>query len=72
MNTASKNMTYAMCDYPLSDETEAFAIADIVGIIVASTAVLMRLTNRTLDRKVGVDDYVLFFTLVRESFRLNG
>lgn len=72
MSTASKNMTYATCDYPLTSETESFAIVAIVGIIVASTAVLMRLANRALDRKIGLDDYVLIFTLVRESFRLNG
>lgn len=61
-------MTYTMCDYPVSSDTAVFPITNIVGIVVAIIAVLMRLANRALDRRLGLDDYILIFTLVRETF----
>lgn len=60
-----------MCDYPLGDESKPFIITAIAGIIVSTIAVVLRLTNRGLDRRIGIDDYVLIFTLVRENFGLN-
>ncbi|BCS24862.1 CFEM domain-containing protein [Aspergillus puulaauensis] len=60
----SKNMTYTMCDYPVSDDTAVFPITNIVGIVVAIVAVLMRLANRALDRRLALDDYILIFTLL--------
>lgn len=60
-------MTYTMCDYPVSDDTTVFPITNIVGIVVAIVAVLMRLANRALDRRLALDDYILIFTLVRET-----
>lgn len=60
-------MTYTMCDYPVSNDTGVFPITNIVGIVVAIIAVLMRLANRALDRRLALDDYILIFTLVRET-----
>lgn len=57
-------MTYTMCDYPMDADVGVFPITNIVGIAVAIAAVLMRLANRAMDRKLGLDDYILIFSLV--------
>ncbi|KAL4918962.1 CFEM domain-containing protein [Aspergillus aurantiobrunneus] len=60
----AKNATYTTCGYPTSDDTGVFPVTNIVGIVVAIVAVVVRLANRAMDRRLGLDDYLIVVSLL--------
>ncbi|KAL4990563.1 hypothetical protein BDW68DRAFT_174800 [Aspergillus falconensis] len=60
----AKNMTYTLCGWPTSDDTHVFPVTNIIGIVVAILAVALRLTSRTMDKRLGWDDLLIFIALL--------
>ncbi|KAL4962798.1 CFEM domain-containing protein [Aspergillus stella-maris] len=60
----AQNFTYTICQYPTADDTTVFPITNIVGIIVAIVSVALRLTNRAMDKRLGLDDYLITLALL--------
>jgi hypothetical protein len=61
---AAQNFSYTTCDYPSSDDTTVYPIVNVVGIIVAIVAVALRVTNRVVGARLGLDDYTILLALV--------
>ncbi|KAL4930776.1 CFEM domain-containing protein [Aspergillus undulatus] len=60
----AQNFTYTICDYPTSNDTGVFPITNIVGIIVAIISVALRVANRAMDKRLGMDDYLIILSLL--------
>ncbi|KAL4869863.1 hypothetical protein BDV12DRAFT_70191 [Aspergillus spectabilis] len=62
-NLRSMRFLYTTCDYPVTVENDVFPAVLIVGIILSTLAVTLRIAGRLIGSKLGLDDAVALLSL---------
>ncbi|KAL5340231.1 hypothetical protein BJX70DRAFT_387454 [Aspergillus crustosus] len=60
----AQNFSYTTCAYPADENTLVFPVVNIVGIVVAVLAVVLRVMNRVVGGQLGLDDYTIVASLL--------
>ncbi|KAL2808665.1 CFEM domain-containing protein [Aspergillus granulosus] len=60
----TKNLTYTACGYPTSNDATIFPLTNLIGILVATLAVALRVSYRAIDRRLGFDDIMIIISLL--------
>jgi hypothetical protein len=63
----TKNITEEVCHQPLRDRTKIISITAIVGFVLASLAVMLRILSRIKSGQPGMDDWTIIAAMVRQQ-----